>query len=108
MESQEAGMLLFAAQTAIAAATDLREARHAFDIEMQEIAGYGMLVALHGRWRVQVAPAAQPDAAQNTADGGRAKPAAVSDQIAGQTLEAQLHDVVGETVGQTARAAMRP
>ena len=40
--------------------------------------------------------------------GDRAKPGAVSDQIAGQTLATQLDDLVGETVGQTARAAMRP
>jgi hypothetical protein len=48
MKCQKTGMLQLTAQAAIATATDLREARHAFDIEMQQIAGYGMLVALHG------------------------------------------------------------
>ena len=68
MEGQEAGMFLLATQAAIGTATDLREARHAFDIEMQRIAGYGMLVALYRGWRIQFAPTAQPGAAQNAAE----------------------------------------
>ena len=41
MQGQEAWMFLLAAQPAIAAQLDLREARHALDIEMQQIAGRG-------------------------------------------------------------------
>src|SRR5512135_1322446 len=99
-------MLLLAAQAAIAAQAHFGKAGHAFDIEMQQIARRGVLVTLHGWRRVQVAPAAQPGAAQNAADGGWAEASAVSDQIAGQTLAAQLDDVVGEAVGQTVWATM--
>ena len=51
MQGQEAGMFVLAAQAAVAAQADLQEAGHAFDIEMQQIAGTGMLVAQYGRRR---------------------------------------------------------
>jgi hypothetical protein len=68
MQGQEAGMLALAAQPPIAAQANLTEASHAFDVQVQQIAGPGMLIALDGRRRVQVAPSAQPRAAQDAAD----------------------------------------
>lgn len=67
-----------------------------------------MLVALHRGRGVQIPPAAQPGAAQDATDRSRTEPGPVSDQIAGQTLTAQLDDLLGQAVGQTPRAAMRP
>jgi hypothetical protein len=89
VQRQEAGMFLLAAQPAIAAQANLREARHALDIQMQQVAGPGMLVALYGRRRVQIAPSAEPGAAQDAADRGRAQPGAARDLVAGHVPAAK-------------------
>ena len=46
-----AGMLVLTAAAAVAAPGDLLEAGHALDIEMEKIAGKGMLIAHHRRQR---------------------------------------------------------
>ena len=89
MQGQEAGMLLFAAQPAIAAQGDVAEAGHAFDIQMQEVAGRGVLVALDRRRRVQIAPSAQPRAAQDAAHRGRTQAGAPRDLVAGHVARAE-------------------
>jgi hypothetical protein len=83
MQGQEAGMLLLAAQPAIAAQRDLSEARHALDIQVQHVAWAGMLVALHRRRRVQIAPSAQPGTAQDAAHRSRTQPSAPRDLVTG-------------------------
>ena len=47
MQGQAAGMAGVAAPPAIAAQGDLLKAGHALDVQVQQIAGPGMLVALH-------------------------------------------------------------
>jgi len=72
MQSQKSWMLFLAAQPAIATQRDLAESGHAFDIQMQQVARPGMLIALHRRRRVQIAPAAQLCSTQDATDRGRA------------------------------------
>jgi len=106
VQGDKAGMFAFATEPAIAAQADLRELRHALDIEMQEVAGCVVLVALHGWGRVQVAPSAQPGRAQDTTDRGRTDPGAARDLVAGDVSTPQLDDLFGQAGGQAARAAV--
>ena len=89
MQSQEAGMFLLTAQASIAAQANLGKAGHAFDIQVQHVAWAGVFVALYGRRRVQIAPAAEPGAAQDAADGGRAQTGAACDLVAGRVPPAK-------------------
>ena len=59
MQGHKAGMLALAPQPPIATPAHLGEARHALDIEVQQISRPGMFVALDRRRRVQVTPSAQ-------------------------------------------------
>src|SRR5437660_1674745 len=54
-----------------AADGDLLIAGHALDVEMQQIAGSGMLVAHDRRSRMQMTPAVQLSAPEDATDGGR-------------------------------------
>ena len=83
VQGQEARMFLLAAQPAIPAQTYLREARHALDIQMQQIPGPGMFVALYRRRRVQIAPSAQLCSAQNAADRSWTQASTSRDLVAG-------------------------
>ena len=108
MQSGEAGMLVLAAQAAIAAQGDLGKACHAFDIQVQQVTRMRVLVTLHGGRRVQIAPAAEVGAAQNAADGGRADATATSDRIAGHVALTQcknlFHQGGIESEGTSVRA----
>src|SRR6185437_5627491 len=83
VQGQEAGMFLLAAQPAIAAQAYLRELRHALDVQVQQVAGPWVLVALYRRGRIQIAPAAQLSPAQDAADRGRTQPGAPRYFVAG-------------------------
>jgi hypothetical protein len=61
-------MFMLTAAAAIGAPGDLLEAGQALDVEMEEIAGKGMLIAHHWGPRMEIAPAAETSAAQNAAD----------------------------------------
>src|SRR5579862_1988580 len=50
-----------------------------------------MLIAHHRRQGMQIAPAAQPSAAQNAADGGRTESGALRNLIGRTMLTAELH-----------------
>src|SRR5208337_5500978 len=56
---------------------------------MKEIAGKGMLIAHHRRQGMQIAPAAETSAAQNTADGGGTESGAVRNLIGRTMLTAE-------------------
>jgi len=79
-------------QASIAAPANFRKARHAFDIQVQQVAGPRMLVALYGRRRVEIAPAAEPGTAQDAADGGRAQTGAACDLVAGHVTPAKSNN----------------
>jgi hypothetical protein len=85
-------MLALAAQTAVATPVDLGEARHAFDVQIQQVARMRMFIAHDRRRRVEVAPPAQLLAAQDAADGGGAQPSLARDPEGRLTLVAQLND----------------
>ena len=107
MQGLPSGMFVLAATATVGAPRDLLEAGHALDVEMQEIAGSGMFVAHDGRGRMQIAPATEPSAAQNAADGSRADGGATCDLIAGSMVTSQIDDVLDQRVGEPARTAMR-
>ena len=91
MQGLPTRMFLLPTAAAIAAPNDLLEAGHAFDVEMEEIAGEGMLIAHHRRQRMQIAPAAETSAAQNAADGGRTESGALCNLIGRTMLTAELN-----------------
>src|SRR5437867_2441579 len=70
VQSLPAGELRAAAPTAIAANGDLLIAGHALDVEMEQIAGSGMLVAQHRGSGMRMTPAVQLSAAEDATDGG--------------------------------------
>src|ERR1700675_1464220 len=107
MQGLPAGMFVLAATAAVGAPRDLLEAGQALDVEMEQIAGSGMFVAHDGRGGMQIAPATEPSAAQNAADGSRTDGGAACDLIAGSMLTSQMKDVLDHGVGEPARTAMR-
>jgi len=107
VESQQARMLVFAAQSAVAAQAHLREASHALDVQVQQVPGPRMFVAHDGRSRMQIAPTAEPGAAQDAADRGRGETAAEGDLISGHVPSAQLDNTAGKALRQAARTAVR-
>lgn len=86
------GMLVLAAATTVGAPRDLLEAGHALDIEMEKIAGKGMFITHHRRQGMQIAPAAETSAEQNTADGGRTESGASRNLIRRAMLTAKFDD----------------
>ena len=86
-----ARMFMLTTAAAITAPRDLLEAGHALDVEMEEIARKGMLIAHHRRPRMQIAPAAETSAAQNAADGGRTESGALCNLIGRTMLTAKLN-----------------
>ncbi len=78
-----AGELRAAATTAIAPNDDLLIAGHALDVEMEQIAGSGMLVAYHRRCGMQMTPAVEMGAPEDAADRGGAELGGLSDLISG-------------------------
>src|ERR1700675_5118941 len=89
MQGLPAGMFVLAATAAVGAPRDLLEAGHALDIEMEQIAGSGMFVAHDGRGGMQIAPATEPSAAQNAADGSRTDGGAAPDLMARERVPSQ-------------------
>ena len=88
-----AGELRAPATAAIAANGDLLIAGHALDVEMEQIAGSGMLIADDGRGGMQVAPAVEMSALQDAADGGGAEMGGLGDVIGGMQLATQGDDL---------------
>jgi hypothetical protein len=74
------------------AVADAREATELLDVDVDQLARLGALVAAHGLGRLKVFDAAQAVAAQHPADGGRRDGQITGDLRAGQTLPAQGHD----------------
>jgi hypothetical protein len=107
MQGLPAGMLVLTAAAAVPAPADLLEAGHAFDIEMEKIPGKGMLIAHHRRQRMQIAPAAETSAAQNTADGGGAESGAFGNLISRTMLTAEFDDQPGPARRSGSRTAVR-
>lgn len=78
-------MFVLSAASAVTAPNHLLEAAEALDIEMKQVSGEGMFVTHHGWGGMQIAPAAEPGAAQNAADGCGTESGLVRDVI-GRTM----------------------
>ena len=107
VQSLPAGELRAAAATTIAANGDLLIAGHALDVEMEQIAGSGMLIAHDGWGGMQVAPAVEMSAPQDTADGGGAEMGGLGDVIGGEQLATQSDDLSHPLRRGSARAMER-
>jgi hypothetical protein len=91
MQSLPSRMFVLTTPATIAAPNDVLEAGHALDVEMEEIAGKGMLVAHHRRQGMQIAPTAETSAAQNAADGGGTESGALRHVIGRTTLATEFN-----------------
>src|SRR5579862_5368082 len=79
-----------------------------FDVDVQQIAGSGMLVANDGNHRLQRASGVQMQAGEDAADGGAAQASGLSDAHAGPVLAAQLFDERRFFGTDSTRRTMRP
>ena len=93
VQSLPAGELRAAAPPPVAPNGDLLIAGHALDVEMEQIAGSGMLVAYDGRSGMQMTPAVQLSALQDAADGGGAEMGGLRDVTGGAQLATQADDL---------------
>ncbi len=69
------------------------EAAQLLDVEMEQVAGGGMFVALYRRTRLQIADTAESMAAEDAADGGPAQAYGLRDPAAGPALAAQKQNL---------------
>jgi hypothetical protein len=81
------------AAIAVNAMTDTADATEFFDVEVEQIAGTGILIAHDGRGGFEIAPAVEMQAAQNAADGGGTERQMGGDALTGPTLPAELFDL---------------
>src|ERR1700675_2578060 len=107
VQSLPAGELRACAPTAVATNGDLLIAGHALDVEMEQIAGSGMLVAHDGRGGMQVAPAVEMSPLKNTADGCGAEASGLGNLIGGTQIAAQSDDLGDQLRRGSARAVQR-
>src|ERR1700692_5053804 len=88
VQSLPAGEPRASSPPSVATNGDLLIAGHALDVEMEQIAGSGMLVAHDGRGGMQVAPAVEMSPLKNTADGGGAEGRGLGKLIGGRHIRA--------------------
>ncbi len=93
VQSLPAGELRASTPPTVATNGDLLIAGHALDVEMEQIAGSGMLIADDGRSGMQVAPAVEMSSLKDAADGGGAEADGVSDLIGGTQLATERDDL---------------
>ena len=91
MQSFPSRMFVLTTAAAVPAPNDLLEAGQALDVEMEKIAGAGMLIAHDRRQGMQIAPAAETSTAQNAADGSRTESGALCNVIGGTMLTAKFN-----------------
>ncbi len=84
--------MMLPAPTSIGSDDHFGKAAQMLDIEMEQIAGSGVLVANHGHSGLQVADAIQTQSAKDTANGGTTQAGGLSDVQAGEALSAKLFD----------------
>ena len=106
VEAFPAGMV-FAAAAAVGTSDHVRKAAQLFQIEMEQIAGSGMLIADQWHSRLQVAHTVEAQTAQDTADGGPAATGEAGNVPTGEALTTQLLHLLYLGKRSTARRAMR-
>src|ERR1700732_3903612 len=107
MQCFPAGELRASATSSVAAHDDLLKTGHAFDVEVQQVTGRGVFITHRGRSWMQIAPATQPGAPQDTAYGGGAQSRGLGNLVTRTMLPAQCEDGVSEGGRRTARAMPR-
>src|SRR5207249_5481168 len=107
VQSLPAGELRAATTTAIATNGDLLIASQALDVEMEQIAGSGILVAYDRRSGMQMTPAVQLSAPEDATDGGGAEAGSLGDLIGGAQLAAEGDDLSDQLRRGSARAMER-
>src|SRR5437870_3278461 len=108
VQSLPAGELRAAATTAIATNGDLLIASQALDVEMEQIAESGILVAQEGGRGMQMTPAVQLSALQDATDGGRAEAGGLRDVISGAQLATQADALSDQLRRSSTRATQGP
>jgi len=104
MQSLEAKVSMTrAAAPAIATNGNPLKTGHSLDVEVQQIAGTRVLIALYGRCGMEIAPAAEMGTAQDAADGGRTESGGAGNVIGGPLLLPQLDHAAGQSGRSGAR-----
>jgi hypothetical protein len=88
-----AGELRTAAAASVAAQGDALVAGQGFDVEVEQVAGSGMLIAEDRGSGMQVTPAVEMSALQNAANGGGTEAGGLGDLIGGAQLATQGDDL---------------
>src|SRR5712692_5919883 len=107
MQCFPAGELRASATFSIATHHNLPKAGHAFDVEVQQVPGRGVFITHRGWSWMQIAPATQTGAPQDTAHRGGAESGGLGDLVSRAILPAQFDDAGGEERRNTARAMPR-
>src|SRR4029077_10812105 len=107
MQCFPAGELRASATSSVAAHDDLLKTGHAFDVEVQQVTGRGVFITHRGRSWMQIAPATQPGAPQDTAYGGGAQSRGLGNLVTRTMLPAQFEDGGSEGGRRTGRAMPR-
>ena len=76
------------------AVTGPHDAHELFNIDVKKFAGMVTLVTHRGRWRHQIAPAAQTRPTQDARDGGAGQAGALGDMKTGELLTTQRDDLL--------------
>ncbi len=107
VQSLPAGELRASAPPTVAANRDLLIAGHALDVEMEQIAGSGMLIAHDRRSGMEMTPTVEMSPLKNAADGGGAEMGGLGDLIGGAEFAAQGNDLGDQLRRGSARAVLR-
>jgi hypothetical protein len=87
---------------------ELGETAQFLDVEMEQIAGCGMFVALHRRRGFEIAEAIESEPAQDAADGSGAEPGMGGNAATGPALAPQVFDLLYQLQRGGLAQAMRP
>ena len=105
VQSLPAGKLRTTTAATIAANGNPLITGHSLDVEMQHVARSGVFVTDHRRSGMEIAPAAEMGALQDTADGGGTEQGSLSNLIGGAMLTTQGQDLLHQ-VGSGATRTM--
>jgi hypothetical protein len=107
VEKLPAGPAGFVLRIAGEAMTGFADAREFFDVEVQQIAGSGMLITNDGNGRLERSSGVEFQTGEDAADGGAAQADGLGDAHTGPALTAQLFDAGHLFGGNATRGAMR-
>jgi len=106
VETLPAGMMFTAAPT-VGTGDDVGKAAQGLEVEMEQITGSRMLIANQRYRGLEIAQAAETQAAKNAADGSPATSCNAGNVQAGEALAAQLFHLLDLVERSKARGTMR-